>query len=61
MAEILNLKNCRIAWLVVCLLLLLFCGTQIYEIVLKWKQSPLIFSLDEKYSPIEEVRICIAF
>lgn len=49
----------RIAWLVICVSLLLFCGSQIYEIILKWRQSPLVFTLDKRYSPIEEVKKCL--
>ncbi|XP_063708979.1 pickpocket protein 28-like [Culicoides brevitarsis] len=45
----------RIVWLVVCCFLFVISGKQIYEIVLKWKQSPLVISQDQKLSSIEDI------
>ncbi|XP_063697997.1 pickpocket protein 28-like [Culicoides brevitarsis] len=45
----------RFLWILICILLLAGCGTQIYEIVGKWRENPLVFLLDTKVSPIEEI------
>uniref|UniRef100_A0A336LL33 CSON007051 protein n=1 Tax=Culicoides sonorensis TaxID=179676 RepID=A0A336LL33_CULSO len=45
----------RFSWIVICVFLLCGCGTQIYEIVVKWRQNPLIFLLDQKVTPIDQI------
>lgn len=46
----------KFLWILICVFLLGGCGTQIYEIVGKWRRNPLIFLLDTKISSIHEVR-----
>uniref|UniRef100_A0A336M0C7 CSON006509 protein n=1 Tax=Culicoides sonorensis TaxID=179676 RepID=A0A336M0C7_CULSO len=49
-------SKCEILmWLLICAFLLTVCGFQINEIVLKWKQNPLVISSEQKFSSIEEI------
>lgn len=45
----------RVWWLVVCFISIFICVFQIWTIYTKWKENPVIITIDQRFTPIGEI------